>query len=166
MVIGLALLVVGDTKEISIYGVLISFISTFCAVLITLNSGKSTNKIGSTRTNFYLNLWGLLAMVLVLLFHRNLFIPINYIGWSGIAVNGLCYVMAWSFFLEGAKRIGVTRAAILTSTDPLYAALIALFLFNEKLGTIQWAGFFLVILVLCLFEVFKDKKVEDIYLDF
>jgi len=74
--------------------------------------------------------------------------------------------MAWSFFLEGAKRIGVTRAAILTSTDPLYAALIALFLFNEKLGFIQWAGFFLVILALCLFEVFKDKKVEDIYLDF
>jgi drug/metabolite transporter (DMT)-like permease len=159
MIIGLALLVLGDVNKISIYGVLISFISTFCAVLITLISSKSTNKIGSTRTNFYLNLWGLLAMVLVLVFQKNLSVPVSYIGWSGIAVNGLCYVMAWSFFLEGAKRIGVTRAAILTSTDPLYAAIIALFLFNETLVAIQWTGFSLVILALCFFEVFKDKKV-------
>jgi drug/metabolite transporter (DMT)-like permease len=56
------------------------------------------------------------------------------------------------------QRIGATRASMLTSIDPVFAAIIAFLLFNQFFSPVQWFGFFLVILAIFSFEYFKQKN--------
>jgi drug/metabolite transporter (DMT)-like permease len=60
-------------------------------------------------------------------------------GASGLALGGISIVLAF-------KTIPVSVAAPITATNPVIAAMIARFAFNEKLSLIQWFGILLVII--------------------
>jgi len=66
--------------------------------------------------------------------------------------NGVAYCVAWVAFFAGARILGATRASMLTLVEPPGAALGAWLLFGETYTPLQWAGFFVVLAALFLFE--------------
>ena len=128
-----------------------------CAVITTLLSNKLTNQIGALTTTFYLTLWGFIILLLLLFFTNDYSPPQTKLGWVAIFINGTFNIGAWAFFFAGMQRIGATRASMLTSVDPIFAAIIAYILFDQFFSLIQWIGFFLVIVSLVGFEYFKKK---------
>ena len=84
-------------------------------------------------------------------------LPNSNLGWFAISANGIFYIVSWVLFFEGLRIIGVTRASVLTTTDPLFAAIIALLFLNQNLTIIQWVGFTIVILSIYFFERHKSK---------
>jgi hypothetical protein len=110
--------------------------------------------IGSGPTNFHTNLWGLICLLglLLLPLELDLMFPTSPVGWSAIFCNGLFYVVGYFLFFEGARRIGVTRASLITSVEPLFAALLPMSLFNQTLTALEWAEFFIVFVGLFYFE--------------
>ena len=157
VLIGLSLLILNDESTISLLGIFYSIMGMICAVITTLLSNKLTNKIGALTTTFYLTLWGFIILLLLLLFTNDYSPPQTNLGWVAIFINGTFNIGAWAFFFAGMQRIGATRASMLTSVDPIFAAIIAYILFDQFFSSIQWIGFFLVIVSLVGFEYFKKK---------
>ena len=157
VLIGLSLLILNDDSSISILGIFFSVMGMICAVITTLLSNKLTNQIGALTTTFYLTLWGFIILLLLLFFTNDYSPPQTKLGWVAIFINGTFNIGAWAFFFAGMQRIGATRASMLTSVDPIFAAIIAYILFDQFFSSIQWIGFFLVIVSLVGFEYFKKK---------
>ena len=157
VLVGLALLILNDKSTISFLGIFFSVLGMICAVITTFLSNKLINEIGALTTTFYLTLWGFLILLLALLFTNDYSPPQTNLGWAAIVINGTFNIGAWAFFFAGMQRIGATRASMLTSVDPIFAAIIAYFLFDQFFSSIQWVGFFLVIISLFGFEYFKKK---------
>jgi drug/metabolite transporter (DMT)-like permease len=158
VLIGLSLLVLSDKSTVSLPGIFFSLAGMIFAVIITFLSEKMINEIGALTTTFYLNAWGLLFLLLILLFVSDYVPPQSTMGWAAMALNGVFNIGAWVFFFAGMQRIGPTRASMLTSVDPIFAAILAYLLFNQFFSTFQWVGFVLVIVSLFCFEYFKKKN--------
>ena len=155
VLVGLTLLVLNDKSTISLLGIFFFFFGMGCAVITTFLSNKLTTEIGVLTTTFYLTFWGFLICLLIFLLGSTYLPPQTNTGWVAIAVNGTFNIGAWAFFFAGMQRIGATRASMLTSVDPIFAAIIAYLVFNQFFSSIQWVGFFLVIISLIGFEYFK-----------
>ena len=158
VLLGLCLLVFNGGGKISIIGISLSIFAMISAVIVTFCSVRLINSIGPITTTFYLNFWGLIFLLILLPFLNENAFPQSKLGWAAMAVNGVFHIGAWAFFFAGMQRIGATRASMLTSIDPVFAAIIAFLLFNQFFSPVQWFGFFLVILAIFSFEYFKQKN--------
>jgi len=154
---GLSLLILSDKSSISFLGIFFSLVGMIFAVIITFLSEKMTNEIGALTTTFYLNAWGLLFLLIILISLSDYLPPQSNMGWLAMALNGVFNIGAWVFFFAGMQRIGATRASMLTSVDPIFSAVLAYFIFNQFFSFPQWIGFFLVIISLFCFEYFKKR---------
>ena len=157
--LGLSSVVFDGVFNGNLLGIVISFAGLFCFVIFIILSGYLANKLDSIRMNFHNNFLGLIFLGIILIFPLNISmeLPNNNLGWFAISANGIFYIVSWVLFFEGLRIIGVTRASILTTTDPLFAAIIALLFLNQNLSFIQWTGFFVVILSIYFFERNKIK---------
>ena len=161
VVLGMALLFQSGKGAVSPLGIALSLMAMSCTVAIVFVSGHLTDEIGAGPTNFYMNLWSVLLLLALYPFVDGWAAPETGSGWTALGFNGFCYVLVWVTFFAGAKRIGLMRASLLTSVDPLFAALIALFLFGEVLLLPQWIGFGVVLLALFFFEYTKDRPAAE-----
>ena len=64
--------------------------------------------------------------------------------WLG-AIAVVCTVVAVTLFFAGLKRVGPTRASIISTAEPLTAVLLAFAIFGETMTLLQLAGAALVI---------------------
>ncbi len=85
--------------------------------------------------------------------------PQSITGWIALTGNGVAYCVAWVAFFAGAKILGATRASMLTLVEPPAAALGAWLLFGETYTPLQWAGFFIVLMALFLFETLSRPSI-------
>ena len=65
---------------------------------------------------------------------------------------GFSILQAGYFFFKGATIIGATRSSMLSSVEPLFAALLAIILLNQLLSVTEWTGFFIVLTAIYTFE--------------
>jgi drug/metabolite transporter (DMT)-like permease len=66
------------------------------------------------------------------------------LGWLA-AIAVVCTVVAVSLFFAGLKRVGPTRASIISTAEPLTAVLLAFAVFGESMTLLQLAGGALVV---------------------
>ena len=65
-------------------------------------------------------------------------------GWL-LAIAGVATVLGVALFFVGLQRVGPGAAAILSCSEPVVTVLLALAVFGEALGAVQWAGAVLVL---------------------
>jgi DME family drug/metabolite transporter len=67
-------------------------------------------------------------------------------GWLYIALLGLGAVLAANFcFFAGVRRIDAAPTAVAASVEPVVGALLALFLFDQRLTALGWLGLVMVV---------------------
>ncbi len=74
-------------------------------------------------------------------------------------------IFARALFYEGITRIGVARAGPLRGIEPLFAATIALIVFNEQPGLQVYAGTLLIVVSLWLISGKQEENKRWRYLD-
>ena len=85
-------------------------------------------------------------------------VPITQKGIVAIVSNGVFFILSWVLYFEGAKLIGATRASFLACMEPLFAALLAIFLLGQLLSIKEWFGFFVILLSVLIFEILSSTK--------
>lgn len=156
IILGLAIVVFNGTFTSNPYGIGISFFGLFLMVIFIYNSSKIAHILGSETFNFHMNLWSLLFLASgYFLLDFAVLIPSSVAGKSALFCNGLFYILSYTLFFIGSQKIGITRASVLTSTEPLFAATFALIFLNQSLTFFECIGFFIVISSLYFYERHK-----------
>jgi len=149
---GLGIMIYDGQAHINLYGVLISIIGLISFIFFIEISSNLVVKIGGAALNLYISLIGLVLMLIIFPFGFTMSIPVTNAGGVAIGANGLFFVLSWVLFFEGSKLIGITRASLLACVEPLFAALLALTFLGQQLSSIEWLGFFVVLLAIFAFE--------------
>jgi len=106
---------------------------------------------------------GLFGLLLIIPFNLNDFTVIKVNGafissilYTGIVSTVLCMV----FWNIGVQKLGATSAGIFLNFNPIFTAVLAFFLLNEKMTWIQGLGSIIVILGSFLFTYFKTNGIS------
>ena len=159
VICGLTIVVSDGTFQGNIYGFMISFISLVFMILFMHYSSKIADQLGSQKFNLHINVWSLLFLLIAYLaFDFTVSIPSSNTGKVALFYNGLFYILSYTLFYVGSKEIGITRASILSSTEPLFATFLALITLNQYLTFLECFGFVLVITALYGYERIKGHQ--------
>ena len=163
LIFGLWTMIYEDGVSVNLYGLVVSFVGLCFFVLFIISASEIANKIGSTGLNFYICLIGLSVLLVVTLLHSGITIraPTTHKGLLAITSNGFFFILSWVLYFEGAKLIGATRASFLACLEPLFAALLAIFLLGQLLSTKEWVGFFIILLSVLIFEILSGTKRDN-----
>ena len=144
-----------DDVSVNFYGLFVSFVGLICFVFFIISASELADTIGSTVLNFYICIIGLSVVLLVIVLHSDITIriPMTNKGILAIISNGFFFILSWVLYFQGAKLIGATRASFLASLEPLFAALLAIFLLGQLLSTKEWIGFFIILSSVLIFEI-------------
>ncbi len=109
---------------------------------------------GATTFNFYVSILGIILLTIgfILPLGFEMHLPLTKIGYFAIFANGIFYIASWVLFFKGATIIGATRSSMLSSVEPLFAALLAIILLKQLLSVTEWIGFFIVLTAIYTFE--------------
>ena len=160
VMVGLVIMIFDGQTKINLYGLAVSFFGLFCFIFFILHSNALAEDIGSSSLNFYLSISGLaLLAFLFLLFPQSMSVamPASDKGVMAIFSNGFFYILSWVLFFKGSRIIGATRASLMACSEPLFAALLAMFFLGQILSVVEWIGFFTVLVSVYLFERFGTK---------
>ena len=157
---GLGLMILDGIGDISLYGIVVSILGLICFVVFIETSSQLADSLGSPTLNLYISLIGLVCLLVVLLlpFEVSFAHPATPTGIAAILGNGIFYILSWVLFFEGARMIGATRASLLACVEPLFAALLAMFLLGQFLSATEWAGFVIVLAAIFMFEKRAPKS--------
>ena len=160
VMVGLVIMIFDGQTKINLYGLAVSFFGLFCFIFFILQSNALAEDLGSSSLNFYLSISGLaLLAFLFLLFPQSMSVamPASDKGVMAIFSNGFFYILSWVLFFKGSRIIGATRASLMACSEPLFAALLAMFFLGQILSVVEWIGFFTVLVSVYLFERFGTK---------
>ena len=159
VIFGLSFLIFDGSIKSDIYGIFISIIGLVLFIIFIYFTGKLANDLGSETINLHISFWSVLFLCLFITFLQSpVLMPDNTKGWVGIFGNGIFYVLSYVLFFIGSRSIGITVASVISLTEPLFAAIIALVILNQYLSFQEIAGFTITILSLFLFVRFSSKK--------
>ena len=163
LLFGLWTMIYKDGVTVNLYGLVVSFVGLICFVLFIISASEVADTIGSTALNFYICLIGLSVLLAVILLHSDITIriPMTYKGILAIASNGFFFILSWVLYFQGARLIGATRASFLACLEPLFAALLAIFLLDQLLSTKEWVGFLIILSSVIIFEILSGTKRDD-----
>ena len=163
LLFGLWTMIYEEGVSVNLYGLVVSFAGLICFILFIISASEVADTIGSTVLNFYICLIGLSVLVAVVLLHPSITIraPTTHSGILAIASNGLFFILSWVLYFEGTKLIGATRASFLACLEPLFAALLAIFLLGQLLSIKEWVGFFVILSSVFIFEILSGAKREN-----
>lgn len=65
-------------------------------------------------------------------------------------------------FALGLKRLGATKASIISSLEPVFTGVLAFFFMNEKLSVLQLVGGILIVLSILIVEMKDNSKQQEI----
>ena len=163
LLFGLWTMIYEDGVSVNLYGLVLSFAGLICFVLFIISASELADKIGSTLLNFYICLFGLFALLAVILLHSDIAIrvPMTHKGIFAIVSNGFFFVLSWVLYFQGAKLIGATRASFLACLEPLFAALLAILLLGQLLSIKEWIGFSTIFLSVLIFETLSGANRDN-----
>ena len=163
LLFGLWTMIYEDGVSINLYGLVVSFVGLICFVLFIISATELADTIGSTLLNFYICLIGLCVLLMAIIMHSDITIrvPTSQKGILAIASNGVFFILSWVLYFEGAKFIGATRASFLACLEPLFAALLAIFLLDQLLSIKEWVGFLIIFSSVLIFEILSGSKTDN-----
>ena len=163
LLFGLWTMIYEEGVSVNLYGLVISFAGLICFILFIVSASKIADTIGSTVLNFYICLIGLSVLLAVILLHSGITmsVPTTLKGILAVASNGFFFILSWVLYFKGAKFIGATRASFLACLEPLFAALLAILLLDQLLSTKEWAGFFVILSSVLIFEILSGAKRDN-----
>ena len=163
LLFGLWTMIYEEGVSVNLYGLVISFAGLICFTLFIVSASKIADTIGSTVLNFYICLIGLSVLLTVILLHSGITmsVPTTLKGKLAVASNGVFFILSWVLYFKGAKFIGATRASFLACLEPLFAALLAILLLDQLLSTKEWAGFFVILSSVLIFEILSGAKRDN-----
>ena len=163
LLFGLWMMIYEEGVVVNLYGLVVSFAGLICFILFIISASEVADTIGSTLLNFYICLIGLCVLLTVALLHPSITIraPTTHNGILAITSNGFFFILSWVLYFEGAKFIGATRASFLACLEPLFAALLAIFLLGQLLSIKEWAGFFVILSSVLIFEILSGAKRDN-----
>lgn len=146
----------GADGTVTVEGLLITFIGN-CALyaIYLVLSGRVLRGVTAVA---YASAWGItgsLAAVLVLLVVRGVNIPTVPTAWLGLVALALVSTIIPSFaMLAGISRLGASRAAILSTTEPVMTVVLALLLLpGETMTPVQIIGGALIIISVVILQM-------------
>jgi drug/metabolite transporter (DMT)-like permease len=94
-----------------------------------------------------------LAFCVLSAFGHQLALPASASGWAvGLAIAVAPTMIAISFFMAGLPRVGASRAALLSTWEPVVTVLLAVVLLGDRLSAVQVAGGLLVLLAVVVVQ--------------
>jgi len=162
--IGVLAVVFSGKNEIS--GQLTGAILVFGAVLTALGYAVFVkylvHRYNAITLVFYQNFIGLIYFIpcfFVIDFHHlgDMRFTFNAVA-SIILLSVFASVLAFIFYSNSVKSLGVTKAGVFCYIIPLLTALIAFFLVGERLSPIQWLGMGIVIFGLFVSQMVKKER--------
>lgn len=140
--------------------------AVFCAVHIVYIGILSRDY-----NNWLLLLIQLIVVAVLSLMFSFLFSGVNIeqvrINLSNYLIFGILYTAIFTTLitiglqLKYQKYVTPTQAGIIYSLEPLFAAIFAFFLLNEKIGMFGWIGCALIFLGLIISEAFNSPQLEE-----
>lgn len=163
LLFGLWTMIYEEGVSVNLYGLVISFAGLICFIFFIVSASEIADTIGSTVLNFYICLIGLSVLLAVILLHSGITmsVPKTLKGILAVASNGVFFILSWVLYFKGAKFIGATRASFLACLEPLFAALLAIVLLGQLLSTKEWAGFFVILSSVLIFEILSGAKRDN-----
>ena len=160
LLFGLWTMIYEEGVSVNLYGLVISFAGLICFIFFIVSASEIADKIGSTVVNFYICLIGLSVLLAVIILHSGITmsVPTTHKGILAIASNGGFFILSWVLYFKGAKLIGATRASFLACLEPLFAALLAIFLLGQLLSIKEWVGFIVILLSVLIFEILSGTE--------
>ena len=160
LLFGLWTMIYEEGVSVNLYGLMISFAGLICFIFFIVSASEIAGTIGSTVLNFYICLIGLSVLLAVILLHSGIPIRVSTTlkGILAIASNGVFFILSWVLYFKGAKLIGATRASFLACLEPLFAALLAIFLLGQLLSVKEWVGFIVILLSVLTFEILSGTE--------
>ncbi len=160
LMIGLYLMLSSGEQVLNLYGLFISFLGLLFFIAFIVNASSLSTKIGATTFNFYVSILGIILLTIsfILPLGFEIHLPLTKIGYFAIFANGIFYITSWVLFFKGATIIGATRSSMLSSVEPLFAALLAIILLKQLLSVTEWIGFIIVLTAIYNFEKHSTKS--------
>ena len=154
LIIGLYLMLSTGEQVLNLYGLFISFLGLLFFIAFIVTASNLSAQIGATTFNFYVSILGIVLLTIGFIFPLGfeIHLPLTKIGYFAIFANGIFYIASWVLFFKGATIIGATRSSMLSSVEPLFAALLAIILLKQLLSVTEWIGFFIVLTAIYTFE--------------
>jgi len=147
--------------EANLSGAFLILLSAVAYAVYLVVAGGLVRQIGGIRMNAYGMSAASLAMAGYALFRATgkqpgillSYPPAMYVFFMIIAA--VTTVIPFLFMLEGMKRIGAERGAVISMIGPVLTIFGGVLFLNERLTSIQWLGCFLVLLTISLLEYRK-----------
>lgn len=139
-------------------GIGLSLLGMFGALVVVLMVAEQAQRIGPVAANMLMTVWAAIYLLAVVFFAPltglidAMIMPISLKGWISIVLTGVTLTLGFVLFFVGAGILGLTRAAVLSLAEPLFAILFAIVLVQEWLSPLQWFGVLLMIGSLYYFE--------------
>ncbi|WP_237216945.1 DMT family transporter [Falsiroseomonas oryziterrae] len=155
---GLVLVLGPEAGALDPTGLALGALSAVAISGMILCIGRAQRHATSTQVNLYATGVGTLGTGLAMGLLGAWAPPAGAAGWLGILAAGLGVGFGLLGFFAALRHIGVVRATVLSSVEPLYSILLAAALLGQGLRPAQWAGALVVVLALALFEAPRRAK--------
>lgn len=149
---GLVLVLGPEAGGLDPAGLALAALSSVAIAGVILCAGRAQRHAGSTQLNLHATLVATLGSGLVATLLGTWALPGGGAGWLGIVVAGLGVGLGLLGFFAALRHLGVVRATVLSSVEPLFSILLAAAILGEALRPAQWAGALVIVAALALFE--------------
>lgn len=149
---GLALVLGPGADALDPLGVLLALIAAVALAGMILTSARAQAYASSTQVNFYVTTGASLAYALLATGVAGWHLPVNGLGWLGVAAAGAGIGIGLLAFFASLRHLSPVRATMLSTVEPLLSVVVAAAVLGEHLTPSRWAGVALVIAALVLFE--------------
>lgn len=150
---GLALALSVHIADVAPGGIALAFLGAVAASAMVVANGDAVKEAGSILVNFYTGIVALGLIGLASLVAGDVVMPAATIGWLGIIGAGGAFCLGLGLFFAAIPTIDVARASLIAIVEPLFAILMSMALFGERLDLLQWIGVAVVLLGLALLEL-------------
>lgn len=142
--VGLGFALAVDFSTLDPLGLTLAGLAAIFAAAMVIVTMRLSMAVGALTANFHMVLWSLILIVVVMFLTDDWQPPDSTVGWGACIANGLAFAFAYLTFFAAAKLIGLTRVSMLSFMEPVTTILLAAYMFQEYLSTLQWGGVALV----------------------
>lgn len=156
--LGLALVLGPESGGLDPSGVALAALSAVAISGMILCIGRAQRHASSTQVNLYATATSTLGLGAIATILAAWAPPLGATGWFGILLAGLGVGLGLLGFFAALRHLGVVRATVLSSVEPLFSILLAAAILGQGLRPEQWAGALLIVGALALFEASGGKE--------
>ncbi|MFC0216494.1 DMT family transporter [Paenibacillus chartarius] len=151
---GLILVLQGPAQSIHTVGVLLALGSALVYSFFIVYSNRLMKQVSPLVSSAHISVSAAGTLVLVALSQGTLAPVTGFVSWGAVlGVGVLSTFIAILTFFEGVKRIGSTRASIISLLEPIVTIVSSAILFHERLRPLQWTGIVIVLASLVAMEL-------------